>query len=60
VLCAYLTEELVLYDVEKGRRRTLVEGCRTGVVRLTTGDLAYANEHEVRVLGDTGLAGFRP
>jgi hypothetical protein len=60
VLCAYLTEELAIYDVEQGRRRTLVEGCRTGVVRLTTGDLAYANEHEVRILEDTGPVGFRP
>ncbi|MGH8974357.1 MAG: hypothetical protein ACRD0C_14300 [Acidimicrobiia bacterium] len=50
MLCAYLTGELTLYEVNKDRRRTLAEGCRTGVERLTNGDLAFANQQEVRVL----------
>lgn len=50
VLCAYLTKELTLYAVDTGRLRKLADGCRTGVVRLPGGDLAYANEDEIRVL----------
>ena len=50
VICAYLTGRLMRYEVGSGRLRTLAEGCRTGVVQLTTGHLAYAGEDEIRLL----------
>jgi hypothetical protein len=52
VLCAYLPAQLILYDVDRGRRRMLAHGCRTGVIPLSTGDLAFAGDDEIRVLDD--------
>ena len=52
VICAYLPAQLILYDVDSGRRRQVAGGCRTGVVRLTSGDLAYAGDGEIRVVND--------
>jgi hypothetical protein len=52
VVCAYLPAQLIFYDVDGGRRRKLADDCRTGVVRLTTGDLAFAGDDEIRVLDD--------
>ena len=52
VLCAYLPAQLLLYDVDTGRSRILADGCRTGVVLLSTGDLAFAGDDEIRLLDD--------
>lgn len=52
VLCAYLPAQLILYDVDSGQRRMLAGGCRTGVIPLSTGDLAFAGDDEIRVLDD--------
>lgn len=52
VLCAYLPAQLILYDVDTGRRRMLAGGCRTGVIPLSTGALAFAGDDEIRVLDD--------
>lgn len=50
VLCAYLTRELLRFRVGERRGKRIATGCRTGVVRLAGGALAYANEDEIRVL----------
>lgn len=52
VICAYLPAQLILYDVDRGRRRRLADGCRTGVIPLSSGDLAFAGNDEIRVLDD--------
>ncbi len=52
VLCAYLPGQLILYDLERGRERRLADGCRTGVIPLSGGDLAFAGNDEIRVLDD--------
>lgn len=50
VICAYLTRRLMRYEVGSRRLRNMAEGCRTGVVLLTSGHLAYAGEDEIRLL----------
>jgi hypothetical protein len=54
-LCGYVTRQLMPYRIERDGHAhqsgtPLAHDCSIGVIRLADGRLAYANEHEIRVL----------